>query len=83
MLQEMHLMRLASRINAVPALRWDFQYQKMPDEVHVEVDSDWAQCPRTRREVVWCSGASTCSTATVSNSTRHRSAALRSTCTMS
>ena len=43
MLQEMHSMRLASRINAVPALRWDFQYQKMPDEVHVEVDSDWAQ----------------------------------------
>ena len=49
MLQEMQLMRLASYINAVPEWRWDFQHQVMPDEVYVEVDSDWAQCPRTRR----------------------------------
>ena len=48
-LQEMPLMGLASFLNAVPELRWDFQYQEMPDEVHVKVDSDWTQCPRTPR----------------------------------
>ena len=42
-LQEMQLMRLASCMGR------DFQYQELPDEVDVEVDSDWAQCPRTRR----------------------------------
>ena len=44
-------MRLASYINAVPELRWDFQNQEIPDEVHVEVDGNWAQCPRTRRPI--------------------------------
>jgi len=33
----------------VPELRWDFAYQEWPTSVYVEVDSDWAQCPRTRR----------------------------------
>ena len=47
--QEMQLMRLASCISAVPQFRWDFQCQEMPDEVCFEVDSDWAQCSRTRR----------------------------------
>ena len=42
--QVMQLMRLAGYINAVPELRWDFQYQDTPDEVYVDVDSDWAQC---------------------------------------
>ena len=46
-------MRLASCMGR------DFQYQELPDEVDVEVDSDWAQCPRTRRStggglVFWC-----------------------------
>ena len=47
-LQETQLMR-ASYLNAVPELRWDFRYQEMHDEVYIEVDSDWEQCPRTRR----------------------------------
>ena len=34
-LQEMPLMRLASCINAVLGLRWDFQSHEMPDEVDV------------------------------------------------
>ena len=34
-------------MNAVPELREDFQFPEMPDEVYVEVGSDWAQCPRT------------------------------------
>ena len=49
--KEMQFMRLASYINAVPELRWDFRCQEMPDEVHVEVDNDGAQCPRTRRRL--------------------------------
>ena len=48
-LQEMQLMRRANYISAVREWRWDFQHQEMPDEVYVEVDSDWAQCPRTCR----------------------------------
>jgi len=48
-LQEMQLQRLASYWNAVLELRWDFAYQEWPTSVYVEVDSDWAQCPRTRR----------------------------------
>ena len=48
-LQEMQLMRLASYITAVLDLRWNFQCQGMNDEVYVEVDSAWKQCPRTRR----------------------------------
>ena len=47
-LQEMQLMRLASYMNAMLELRRDFQYQEKPDEVHVEVGNDWAQCPRKR-----------------------------------
>ena len=42
-------MRLSSYINAVYELRWDFHHQDMPDDVYVEVDSDGARCPRTRR----------------------------------
>ena len=78
-LQEMQWKRLASYINPVLELRWGFQYQEM-SEAHVEVDCDWAQCPRTRRSTRGglCSGTNTCWTATVSISTRHRSA-LRST----
>ena len=30
-------------------LEWKYEYQPMQTEVYVEVDSDWAQCPRTRR----------------------------------
>ena len=49
----------ASYLNTVPDLRWDAQCQEMPDEVHVEVDSDWAQCLHTRRStgaglLFWC-----------------------------
>ena len=49
----------ASYLNTVPDLRWDVQCQEMPDEVHVEVDSDWAQCLHTRRLtgaglLFWC-----------------------------
>ena len=33
----------------MPELHKDFQHPEIPDEVYVEVDSDWAQCPRTRR----------------------------------
>ena len=51
-------MRLAIYINAVMELPWDVQHPEMPDEVYVEVDSDWAQRPRTRRStggglVIW------------------------------
>ena len=42
-------MRRASCTNAVPELRWDFQYHGMSGEVDVEVDGDWAQCSRTRK----------------------------------
>ena len=45
-LQEMQLKRRASCPNAVPELRWDFQYQEMREEVFVEVDSDWVQSLR-------------------------------------
>ena len=48
-MQEMQLMRRANYISAVREWGWDFQHQEMPDEVYVEVDSDWAQCPRTCR----------------------------------
>ena len=48
-LQGMQLMRLTNHINVVPELRGDFQYQDMLDDVCFEVDSDWAQCGRTRR----------------------------------
>ena len=40
---------LASYNTAVTDMRWDFPYQEIPDKVDVEVDSDRAQCPRTRR----------------------------------
>ena len=67
-LEEMQLMILASCINDVRELRWDFQYQEMRDEVCVQVDSDWAQCTRTRRSTGGgrCAGANTCWTITVS-----------------
>ena len=59
---------------AVPELRWDSQCQEMPDDVNVEVDRDWVQCPRTRRSTA--GGTSTCWAVTVSSSTRSCSAAL-------
>ena len=59
----------------MPEMRWDFQCLELLDEVYVEVDSDWALRQRgSQRVEVWCSGANTCWTVTVSNSTRYHSA---------
>jgi hypothetical protein len=57
-LQQQQLFRLGAYLNKHPVLLWIFEYQEMPVEVYVEVDSDWAQCPRTRRStggglVIW------------------------------
>ena len=43
----MQMTRLAGHIYTVLVLRCDFQYQEMLDEVHVEVDSDWAVHTKT------------------------------------
>ena len=48
-LQQLQLHRLGVYLQTVPTLVWRFDFQKMPCEVYVEVDSDWAQCQRTRR----------------------------------
>ena len=48
-LQRLQLERLGSYLKTCPELQWDLVYQEGPREVCVEVDSDWAQCPRTRR----------------------------------
>ena len=48
-LQKLQLGRLRSYLKTCKELQWDFVYQDAPKELYVEVDSDWAQCPRTRR----------------------------------
>ena len=78
-LQEMPMMRLASYINVVPELRWDFQNREMPKStLKCTTTEHRTREHEGRSEVVLCSGASTCSTATVSSSTRYRLAAPRS-----
>ena len=49
MLQRLQLERLGSYLKTCKELQWDFVYQEASDALYVEVDSDWAQCPRTRR----------------------------------
>ena len=74
---ELQEIRLASFLNAVQELKWNFRCQEMPDEVHIDVDSDQAQCPLM--EVSWFD-AHTYWTAAVSTSTREPPAAPRRSC---
>ena len=48
-LQEMHLVRPASYLTQRSAkVEVEFRHEEMPHDVNMEVDGDWAQCPRTR-----------------------------------
>ena len=78
-LQEFQLTRPANYFNAVLELWCDLGYQEVPDQVHLEVDSDRSRCPRTS-----CLVAGICWTAVVSSSsTRSHSAAPKWSCTRS
>ena len=48
-LHELQLFRLGSYLKSMPVLDWVFAPQEQPTKLYVETDSDWAQCPRTRR----------------------------------